>query len=82
MITNVSRELILIPKQTVSYYVMYGLENGYHQSSHISIFLEKNGIKLNINQIGGALQRLKKQGLVEYNCLWSLKKQAAYDNDK
>lgn len=67
------RELILLPKQTVSYYVMYGLESGYRQSCHIAIFLEKNGIKLSKNQISGALQRLKKQGLVEYDCGWFLK---------
>lgn len=64
------RELITKPEQTIEYYVMWGLESGLHQASHISLRLKKHNISLSEKQISGALQRLRKQGIVEYNGKW------------
>ncbi len=57
--------------QTIEYNVLYSLESGFHQAWHIQLFLvNKHDIHYSRNQISSALQRLKKDGLVAYDCRW------------
>jgi len=60
-----------ISGQTIEYYVLYSLESDLHQACHIQLFLKReHEIEYTRNQISGALQRLKKEGLAVYDCRW------------
>lgn len=58
-----------IEGQTIEYYVLYALESDMHQAVHIQLFLKRSHKKeYSVNQISGALQRLRKEGLAKYDC--------------
>ncbi len=60
-----------IEGQTIDYYVLYALENDKHQACHIKSFLaRKHWLGYSSTQISSSLQRLKKDGLVKYDCRW------------
>lgn len=65
-----SREFITSVRQTNEYYVMWAIESGFTQAFSIVNNINKNGIEISRAQVNGALQRLKKQGRVTYNCQW------------
>ena len=67
------REFITSTPQQIEYYVMWALEQRKEtQACWIEIAIKKEGIEFTRTQISGALQRLKKQGLVYYNGCWGI----------
>ncbi|ELP5899869.1 hypothetical protein QTV49_001771 [Vibrio vulnificus] len=64
------RNLILNPRQTNAFYVMFAIESGKHQVCHMETFLKRYDVELKARQIRTALQMLRKQGVVSYDGMW------------
>ncbi|EGR2227639.1 hypothetical protein DZF79_05195 [Vibrio parahaemolyticus] len=65
------RNLILNPRQTNAFYVMFAIESGKHQVCHMETFLKRHDVDLKATQIRTALQMLRKQGVVRYDGMWT-----------
>lgn len=65
------RTLILNPRQTNAFYVMFAIESGKHQVCHMETFLKRHDVDLKASQIRTALQMLRKQGIVRYDGMWT-----------
>lgn len=57
--------------QTVEYNTLLALEAGMKQAAHIVAYLRKHhGEALTVQQVSGALQRLRKERLATYDGRW------------
>ena len=68
----------ILKGQSVEYYVLAALERGARQGCWIqSLLVREADIKLQAQQISGALQRLKRDNLCDFvEGLWTLKGRA------
>jgi hypothetical protein len=55
---------LISPPQTVEYNVLHALETGQGQAHFAEKYLRKQGISYTTRQIYGAMQRLRKAGLI------------------
>lgn len=61
------------PNQTIEYNTLHAIENGATQALWVGVQLRRAGIEYKPRQIYGAMQRLRKDGVIEkVGGLWRL----------